>query len=76
MGQDNLKILGNRIRARRKALNLTQEKLAAVADIDRSYVGGIERGERNITITTLGYICSALECDIAELTHGLPEPDQ
>ena len=76
MGQGDLTILGNRIRARRKALNLTQEELAAVADIDRSYIGGVERGERNITFTMLGSICTALKCDIAELTQDLPETKQ
>jgi transcriptional regulator with XRE-family HTH domain len=64
--------LGNRIRERRKILNLTQEELAAKADIDRSYIGGVERGERNVTFTMLCNICVALECDVAALTNGLP----
>lgn len=75
MGQDDLTTLGSRIRDRRKALGFTQEQLAAAAEIDRSYIGGVERGERNVTITMLGYICSALECDIADLTRDLPGPD-
>lgn len=64
--------LGNRIRERRKILNLTQEELAAKADIDRSYIGGVERGERNVTFIMLCNICVALECDVAALTNGLP----
>jgi transcriptional regulator with XRE-family HTH domain len=73
MESEELQILGHRIRERRKALNLTQEELAAKADIDRSYIGGVERGERNVTFTMLCTICAAMECDVAALTHGLPE---
>jgi transcriptional regulator with XRE-family HTH domain len=73
MKSGELQILGNRIRERRKNLNLTQEEFAAKADIDRSYIGGVERGERNVTFTMLCTICAALECDVAALTHGLPE---
>jgi transcriptional regulator with XRE-family HTH domain len=73
MGTEDLGTLGIRIRERRKTLGLTQEELASKADIDRSYIGGIERGERNVTFTTLCTICIALECDVATLTRGLPE---
>lgn len=71
-----LKMLGRRIRERRKALGWTQEELAAQADIDRSYIGGVERGERNLTFTVLCQICFSLGCDVAALTEGIPElPD-
>jgi DNA-binding XRE family transcriptional regulator len=73
MESGELQTLGHRIRERRKALNLTQEELAAKADIDRSYIGGVERGERNVTFTMLCTICAAIECDVAALTYGLPE---
>jgi transcriptional regulator with XRE-family HTH domain len=68
--------LGSRIRERRKTHGWTQEELAAKADIDRSYIGGVERGERNLTFTVLCQICSALGCDVSALTKGLPELDQ
>ena len=68
----NLKELGNRIRERRKLRGWTQEVFADEAQIDRSYVGGIERGERNITFTVLCQLCAALKCDVADLTKGLP----
>ena len=73
MERNVLEELGNRIREKRKALGWTQEELAAKADIDRSYVGGVERGERNLTFTMLCGICSALGCDVAALTKRLPE---
>ena len=65
--------LGIRIRAQRRRIALTQEQLALVADVDRSYYGAIERGERNITFTVLCRLCLALRCDVALLTHGLPK---
>ena len=68
-----LEAFGNRIREKRKAYGWTQEELAAKAGIDRSYIGGVERGERNLTFTVLCEICSALGCDVATLTKGLPE---
>jgi DNA-binding XRE family transcriptional regulator len=66
--------LGQRIRACRKTLLWTQEDLAAEAEIDRSYIGGVERGRRNLTFTVLCRICVALGCDVSELTIGIPAP--
>ena len=67
-----LRELGNRIRAQRKRIGLTQEQLALIAEVDRSYFGAVERGERNVTFTVLCRLCSALKCDVAALTSGLP----
>lgn len=47
------KFLGKRIREERIKLNLTQEQLAESVDISDSYIGQIERGERNLTLDTL-----------------------
>ncbi|MDA1273133.1 MAG: helix-turn-helix transcriptional regulator [Verrucomicrobia bacterium] len=67
-----LRELGSRIRAARKDAGMTQEGLAHESEIDRSYIGGVERGERNLTFTILSKIARALRCDIASLTKGLP----
>lgn len=64
--------LGSRIRTQRRRIGLTQEQLALRADVDRSYYGSVERGERNITFTMLCRVCEALECDVALLTMGIP----
>ena len=64
--------LGSRIRSQRKRISLTQEELALVAGVDRSYFGAVERGERNITFTVLCRLCMALKCDVAALTSGIP----
>lgn len=64
--------LGRRVRARRKALGLAQDELALVADMDRSYVGRVERGEQNISFSLLCRLCVALQCDVAALTENIP----
>lgn len=67
-----LDILGQRIRAKRKELGMSQEGLANEAGLDRSYVGRIERGEHNLTFVSLVRLCRAMGCDVASLTYGLP----
>jgi transcriptional regulator with XRE-family HTH domain len=52
--------LGAAIRAARQAQGLSQEALAEIAGIDRSYMGGIERGEHNLAIMNLLKIADAL----------------
>ena len=53
--------LGRAVRARRTQLGLSQEKLAGASGLDRSFVGQIDRGERNVTIPTLLRIALALD---------------
>lgn len=57
----------------RQERSLSQEELAFEAGLDRSYVGGIERGERNITFRSLALIATALKTDVGTLTSGLPK---
>ena len=72
MDTPSLKTLGERIRNKRKDLGWTQEDLADQAGIDRSYIGGVERGQRNLTFTMLCQISGAMRCDVAALTLGIP----
>ena len=58
---------GNRVREIRKEKGLSQEALASLADIDRSYMGHIERGEKNITLTKIYQISEALNVDLIVL---------
>ena len=67
-----LRELGSRIRAQRRRIAVTQEQLALAANVDRSYFGAVERGERNVTFTMLCRLCQALRCDVAALTNDLP----
>ena len=59
-GNEVLVALGTAIRQKRTELGLSQEMLAADAELDRSYVGGIERGEHNLTVMNIKKIASAL----------------
>jgi transcriptional regulator with XRE-family HTH domain len=59
-GNEVLVDLGMAIRAARTELGLSQEALAVDAELDRSYVGGIERGEHNLTLINLQKIANAL----------------
>lgn len=58
--EQRLRRLGDTIRQRRKAMGLTQEALADAAGIDRSHMGKIERGERNLTLINIARIAEAL----------------
>lgn len=59
--------LGKKIREQRKAKGLSQDVLALVCRVDRSYMGRIERGEVNITVEKLYQIALSLQCEPAEL---------
>lgn len=59
--------LGQAIRGRRQEIGLSQERLGLESGIDRSYVGGVERGERNISFTNLLRIATVLKVEPAEL---------
>jgi len=65
--------LGYRIRGARKVLGHNQKVFAAKCGLDRSYLGGVGRGERNITLDVLCAICVSLECDIAAITKCIPQ---
>lgn len=56
----DLVAFGAAVRARRKAMGLSQEALADLAGIDRSHMGKIERGERNVTLLNIIRISQAL----------------
>jgi transcriptional regulator with XRE-family HTH domain len=74
MANDNIELLrlGRRIQAERKILGLSQNGFAKDCGLNRSYFGGIERGERNVTFAVLCKICNGLHCDIANVTRGIP----
>lgn len=60
--------LGEAIRHARKQRHVSQEKLALMAGVDRSYVGRVERGDNNVAILTLLKLAQALEISVADLT--------
>ncbi|MGX9462439.1 helix-turn-helix domain-containing protein [Shewanella sp. A14] len=58
---------GMKLRSKRKELGISQDKLALLAEIDRSYAGRIERGEVNITLEKAYQLSEVLGCDLREL---------
>ncbi|MBI4282817.1 MAG: helix-turn-helix transcriptional regulator [Chloroflexi bacterium] len=57
---------GNKVRAERRKLGMSQEGLAARAGVHRTYIGMIERAEKNITLENIEKICKALELSIGD----------
>lgn len=67
MQDQRLVAFGQRVRAMRKAKGLSQEAFADLTRIDRSYMGHIERGEKNVTLIKVFQISDALGVSPAEL---------
>lgn len=67
----SLKTFGKRVRELRNKVGLSQEELAEVAGLHRTYIGGIERGERNVAILNVFEIARALRVRPADLFSGL-----
>ncbi len=65
--QSYLSKIGNRIRELRTEVGLSQEKLSFACNLDRTYVGSVERGERNISVINLNKIASALNTEPSEI---------
>lgn len=59
-GHKALQALGDAVADRRRKAGLSQEQLAAESGLHRTYIGGIERGERNPTVSTLVKLSAAL----------------
>ena len=62
---------GKSLRIRRGSLNLSQEQLSKICGLDRTYIGGVERGKRNIRLVNIKKIADALNISITELFYGL-----
>jgi transcriptional regulator with XRE-family HTH domain len=65
--RDPLAQFGQRVRQIRQERGLSQEQLAAVSGLHRTYVGGIERGERNVALLNIIALARALEVPPARL---------
>lgn len=64
-------IIGARIRAYRKSLNLSQERLAEMSEIHPTYLGQIERGEKNATLEVIQKISASLNVPLSTLFRSL-----
>ena len=66
-----LSSLGDRIREHRQARGWTQAELADKCDLHRTFIGSVERGERNISILNLRLIARVLRVSLSDLMHDL-----
>lgn len=63
MEGDLQRIVGRNLRVYRKGRGLSQEEFAEILGIHRTYMGGIERGERNLTLKTVERIASCIDLE-------------
>lgn len=61
------KVFGDNVRERRRALGLSQEELADAAGVHRTYIGSVERAERNVSLDNIDRISAALSATAAQL---------
>jgi transcriptional regulator with XRE-family HTH domain len=62
---------GNRVRELRKAKGLSQEAFASLCGLDRTYISGVERGVRNISLINLFALAKALQISVSKLMQEL-----
>ena len=74
VNDETLRELGERVRAHRDALGISQERLARRAGLHWTFVGQVERGQRNPSTSNLLKIAYGLEMDAGALVSGLPVP--
>jgi transcriptional regulator with XRE-family HTH domain len=72
VSQSARQLFSQNIRKARLAKGLSQEDLAEFASLHRNYIGGVERGERNISIDNMEKLAKALGSTIAKLVPGSP----
>ena len=72
--QDVSSAFGARLRELRHRENLSQEELALLSGLDRSYVGQVERGERNLSLENIHKLASALKAETFELLQPVGTP--
>ncbi len=66
-GRDITQILADNMRTFRKINKLSQESLAEMCNLHRTYIGAVERGERNVTLSTLELVAGALGVSVPAL---------
>jgi transcriptional regulator with XRE-family HTH domain len=70
MGEVRIRF-GKVLRERRRKLGVSQEAFADLCGLDRTYVGGIERGERNVALVNIEKLARALKISLSELFRGV-----
>ena len=69
---DDIRVrFGKALRQRRNKLGVSQEAFADMCELDRTYIGGIERGERNVALVNIEKLAKTLRISISELLKGV-----
>lgn len=69
---ENIRVrFGKALRQRRSKLGVSQEAFADMCELDRTYIGGIERGERNVALVNIEKLAKTLRISISELFKGV-----
>ena len=66
---------GQRIRQLRLAKGLSQENLGELCSLDRTYISGIERGRRNVSLRNIALLAEALDVSLSQLFEGMLSSD-
>lgn len=66
-----LSVFGNNVKYLRNKIQISQEKLAELSDLDRTYISSVERGQRNVSILNIIKIAEALNVNINSLFNGI-----
>ncbi|GIK32702.1 MAG: helix-turn-helix transcriptional regulator [Armatimonadetes bacterium] len=73
---DARRVFGATVRARRIVLGISQEELAFQAGLHRTYVGAIERGERNVSLLNICRLAEALGCEPSSLLQDIRQSEE
>jgi transcriptional regulator with XRE-family HTH domain len=69
---ENIRVrFGKALRQRRNKIGVSQEAFADMCELDRTYIGGIERGERNVALVNIEKLAKTLRISISELFRGV-----
>lgn len=72
---DILRHFGQRVRQLRLDMAISQEELAARCQLDRTYISGVERGQRNISLKNIAALAAALNISLSTLFEGVSTDD-
>ena len=74
MVEDARRLVGGNVKRLRQAAKISQAELAARMGVDRAYISGLEKGERNPTVVTVWHIAKALNCPMSSFFQAPRSP--